>query len=107
MDVTLEKCWFAHLVGLDFGSVYKKNNINQQQKKHPKLHTPASSFSVLEDLARKEIVGFWLPAEYTGTFDPWLSAILQKRKEWGLAKKAAEILAGSVLTPILVPVRMD
>lgn len=75
------------------------------------LHISASSFCALEDLARKETAGSWLPAEHTVTFDPWLSAILQKRKGWGM-----EILAGIFATPfpnadgqmpILVPVRMD
>lgn len=79
-------------------ALFTKNKPNQQQKKTPKLHTPASLLRVLEDLARKEIVRSWLQAEYTGTFDPGLSVILQK-KEWALAKKATEILAGTVLTP--------
>ena len=52
-------------------------------RKKTQLHTPASSFWALEDLAGKEIAGSWLLAGHTVTFDPWLCNSAEKGWAYG------------------------
>lgn len=106
------KCWFAYLVDLDLTSSFFTHFLEK------KTVYPCLSFWGLEDLARKEIAGSWLPAEYTVPFDHGSVQFCRGRKGWGPWPSRPWRFGWYYLfrlpspradwqMPILLPVRMD